>query len=184
MAYKMKGFSGFGNSPLQQKGHYTHEGVSYNRKTFREDPRYKLAKAEWDKFGMGTTGPEYYEEMNRPVKKGGKTTTGTKIKGTDMGKGYTDVRSTPKKVWDKLTQYGQGLKGAFTKGQTAKGEYQREKTHDKIAGLAKTGGTLPKYEQSWTKGGKPLHEKWVNKGGKAAYIKAAKKYNLETRGYK
>ena len=154
--FKMKGFSGFGNeSPLQQK-------------SYKDDPRYKAMKAEQKKFGMGYSPKEYHEEMSQPVVKGGKTTTGKRIKGKDMGKGYKDVRSTPRKAWDKLTQYGQGIKGAFTKGKTAFGEYQRELTHDKIAGLAKSGAgksatriDYEKHVRAADRAGKKTF-KWVN----------------------
>ena len=89
-----------------------------------------------------------------------------------------------RRIYDAATQIGMGVRGAIS-GRGYQSEFWKEKIGDEVRGsISSKKGKLPKYEQSWTKGGNALHEKWAGKGGKAAYIKAAKKYNLETRGYK
>ena len=133
--FKMKGSSFYGHGNQKREN-----GMPYASPVKQTDIG-SMTKEEWEKenkdFGLGWSGKEYYEQMNEPVVKGGKTTSGAEIKKSKAYKAgdYKDTRGTIKKGWDALTQVGQGIKGAFSEGKTYTGEFQREKTHDKIAGL-------------------------------------------------
>jgi len=187
----MKGSSLYGKLNLNRGGQANRPDGRAKSSAFQKDtdPKDKDAKnlKEWKKenkdFGIGWSGKEYKEQMNEPVVKNGKTTSGSEIQKSKAYKSgdYKDTRGTLKKGWDSLTQIGQGIKGALTEGKTAYGEYQKEKTLDKVAGLQNTKASNKKASSGGSKEFNAAFGK-ADKAGLKTFTYKGKSYTTKKKG--
>ena len=128
-----------------------------------------------------------------------------KMKGSPMQRNFKELQQDLKAVGDKIRkhvkpqdmtwkkdakpgesryQYNIRTKSSTksTKAKTTKTTKTNEvkvETPKTIPKTSKTSGKGMSYEESWIRGGDALHKKWVDKGGKAAYIKAAKAWRAK-----